>query len=95
MQGYHGQGSCLRQAAKPSPDKKPNYFFIPLKFAFSLKLNFPIIPLFAFISGRNALIFQNPSFVTDFFRNFAIKMANLLRLGKKRNKFLCFALDFS
>ncbi|MBQ8948286.1 MAG: hypothetical protein IJ059_00655 [Prevotella sp.] len=23
------------------------------------------------------------------------KMANLLHLGKKRNKFLCFALDFS
>ena len=33
------------------------------------------------------------------FRNFAIKdgelMANLLRLGKKKNKFFCFALDFS
>ena len=27
--------------------------------------------------------------------NFAIKMANLLRLDKKRNKFLCFVLDFS
>ena len=24
-----------------------------------------------------------------------LKMANLLRLGKKRNNFLCFALDFS
>ena len=33
-------GFLLRQAAKPSPDKKPNYFFIPPKFAFSLKLNF-------------------------------------------------------
>ena len=31
----------------------------------------------------------------SFFRNFAIKIAKLLRLGKKRNKFLCFALDFS
>ena len=31
----------------------------------------------------------------SFFRNFAIKMANLLRLDKKRNKFLCFVLDFS
>ncbi len=29
------------------------------------------------------------------FRNFAIRMAKLLRLGKKRTKFLCFALDFS
>jgi len=33
--------------------------------------------------------------VRPIFRNFAIKMAKLLRLGKKRNKFLCFALDFS
>ena len=29
-------------------DKKPNYFFIPLKFAFSLKQNIPIIPRLAF-----------------------------------------------
>ena len=33
--------------------------------------------------------------VTIFFCNIAIKMAKLLRLGKKRNEFLCFALDFS
>ena len=25
-------GFLLRQAAKPSPDKKPNYFFIPPRF---------------------------------------------------------------
>ena len=31
----------------------------------------------------------------SFFRNFAIKIAKLLHLGKKRKKFLCFALDFS
>jgi hypothetical protein len=31
----------------------------------------------------------------SFFCNFAIKMAKLLRLGKKKNKFFCFALDFS
>ena len=30
-----------------------------------------ILPRFAFILGRIALIFQNPSFVTSFFRNFA------------------------
>jgi probable phosphoglycerate mutase len=30
-----------------------------------------------------------------FFRNFANKLAKLLRLGKKRNVFLCFALNFS
>ena len=29
------------------------------------------------------------------FCNIAIKMAKLLRLDKKRNKFLCFVLDFS
>ena len=40
-------GSSTSEAAKPSPDKKPNYFFIPPKFAFSLKLNFPIIPRLA------------------------------------------------
>ena len=33
---------------KPSPDKRPNNFFIPPKFAFSLKLNFLIFPLIAF-----------------------------------------------
>ena len=42
------RGFLLRQAAKPSPDKKPNYFFIPPKFAFSLKLKFPIIPCLTF-----------------------------------------------
>ena len=30
-----------------------------------------------------------------FCKNFAIKMAKLLRLGKKKNEFFCFALDFS
>ena len=30
-----------------------------------------------------------------FFRIFAIKMVKLLRLGKKKNEFFCFALDFS
>ena len=33
--------------------------------------------------------------ITVFFCNIAIKMAKLLRLDKKRNKFLCFVLDFS
>ncbi len=33
--------------------------------------------------------------VWGFFCNIAIKMAKLLRLDKKRNKFLCFVLDFS
>ena len=32
---------------------------------------------------------------TRFFRNFVIKITKLLRLGKKKNEFFCFALDFS
>ena len=64
-------------------------------------LNFRVLPCLALISGRTSLIFQNPLFFTTFFRrstlavacfckNFAIKMVNLLRLGKKRNEFLLF-----
>jgi len=34
-------------------------------------LNFFILPLFAFISGRIALIFQKRFVTTTFFRNFA------------------------
>ena len=33
--------------------------------------------------------------IPKFFCNFANKFAKLLRLGKKRINFLCFALDFS
>jgi len=33
--------------------------------------------------------------VLCFPRFFATKVANILRLGKKKNKFFCFALDFS
>jgi hypothetical protein len=36
------------KAAKPSPDKKSNAFFIPPKFAFSLKLNNLAYPRLAF-----------------------------------------------
>jgi hypothetical protein len=49
---------------------QPNSFTNPPQFAFSPKLNFFILPRLAFISGRNALIFQNRFFVTTFFRNF-------------------------
>ena len=49
---------------------KPNSFTNPPQFAFSPNLNFPVLPCLSLISGRIALIFQNPSFVTDFFRNF-------------------------
>ena len=42
------RGFLLWQAAKPSPDKQPNYFFIPPRFAFSLKLNFLVFPRLAF-----------------------------------------------
>ncbi|MBR5325355.1 MAG: hypothetical protein IKU49_02545 [Prevotella sp.] len=34
---------------------------------------FLVLPCFAFILGRIALIFQNPLFFTSFFRNFAEK----------------------
>jgi len=33
--------------------------------------HFPILPRLAFITGRIALIFQNPLLFTSFFRNFA------------------------
>ena len=65
-------------------DKKPNYFFIPPKFAFSLKLNFPVFPVLPFIYGHSALIFQNPSFVTDFFRNFADKNRRSYSVSAKK-----------
>jgi hypothetical protein len=48
-------------------------------------------PRFAFILGRIALILQNPLFFTSFFRNFANKLAKLLRLSNK-NKSICFVL---
>ena len=52
-------------------NKKPNSFTNPPQFAFSLNLNFPVLPRIAFITGRIALMFQNPSLVTTFFANFA------------------------
>ena len=42
-----------------------------------------------------ALMFHHRLATSALFRTFAIKVAKFLRLGKKRNKFLCFALDFS
>jgi hypothetical protein len=74
---------------------QPNSFTIPPQFAFSPNLNFPVFPRIAFITGRIALIFQNPLFFTTFFRNFADKSAKLLRLGKKETSLFVFALDFS
>jgi len=44
-----------------------------------------------FIYALSALILQIPSFVTDFFRNFAVLTAKLLALGRK-NKRVCFVL---
>ena len=40
-----------------------------------------LCPVLPFIYEVSALILQIPSFVTDFFRNFAEKSAKLLRLG--------------
>ena len=67
-------------------NKKPNSFTNPPQFAFSPYLNFLILPRLAFIIGRIALIFQNPLPITTFFRNFAIEIAKLLRLGKKKKR---------
>jgi len=55
-------------------NKKPNSFTNLPQFAFSPQLYFLVLPLFAFISGRIALIFQNRFRVTLFFRNFALAM---------------------
>jgi len=52
---------------------QPNSFTNSPQFAFSPKLNFFILPRLAFITGRIALIFQNPLFFTTFLRNFAGK----------------------
>jgi len=39
-------------------------------------------PMIAFISGRNALIFQNRFVTTTFFRNFAIQNGLVFRFAK-------------
>lgn len=43
-----------------------------------------------FVKIKKMFFVLHPSF-----RTFAIKMAKLLRLDKKRNSFLCFVLDYS
>jgi len=69
-------------------------------------LNFLVLPRIAFITGRIlalasvsekrlALIFQNPLFFTTFFRNFAVFDGEITPSRQKKNKFFCFALDFS
>ena len=50
---------------------QPNSFTNPPQFAICLKLNFFILPLFAIILGRTALIFQNRFAFTSFFLIFA------------------------
>ena len=56
-------------------NKKPNSFTNPLQFAYPCIIAAPyqgaLNPRLAFITGRNALIFQNPLPITTFFRNFA------------------------
>ena len=77
-------------------NKKPNSFTNPPQFAFSPYLNFLVLPRFAFISGRIALIFQNRFAFTSFFRNFALLSANLLSTRKKKQTSLfCSSLVFS
>ena len=50
---------------------QPNSFTNPPYFALPSFSYFLVLPRFAFILGRIALIFQNPLPVTTFFRNFA------------------------
>jgi hypothetical protein len=62
--------------------------------------NFGFADVFRFTQGNSCVseMKRKTSFPFAFlstFRNFANKLAKLLRLGKKRNEFLCFALDFS
>jgi len=45
--GPGGELNSYKTVARVT-DKKPNFFFIPPKFAFRLKLNFLIFPLIAF-----------------------------------------------
>ena len=45
--------------------------------------------------GNYEKFFSKYSKNKKIFRNFATKVANLLRLDKKRNELLCFVLDFS
>jgi len=65
-----------------------------------------ILALASVLTKRLALILQNPLFFTSFFRrstlaslafckNIANKLAKLLRLGIKKIKIFCSALDFS
>ena len=65
----------LWQAAWPSPIWQPNSFTNPPQFAYPCIIAAPyqgtLNPRIAFITGRNALIFQNRFVTTTFFRNFA------------------------
>ena len=60
-------GSLTSKAAKPSPDKKSNAFFIPPKFAFSLKLNNLAYPRLAFVYEHSAIIPKNCFSKSPFF----------------------------
>jgi hypothetical protein len=52
-------------------EDEPNSFTNPPYFALPSFSYFLMLPRFAFILGRIALIFPNPLFFTSFFRNFA------------------------
>ena len=43
-----------------------------------------LCPVLPFIYGHSALIFENLSFVTDFFRNFAVNYLKRYKHGKER-----------
>ncbi|MCR5644085.1 MAG: hypothetical protein K6G32_12230, partial [Prevotella sp.] len=55
---------------------QPNSFTNPPNFELPSFSYFHILPRFAFISERIALIFQNQLFYTSFFRNFAFELSD-------------------
>jgi hypothetical protein len=57
---------------------QPNSFTNPPNFALPSFLNILILPRFAFVLGRIALILQNPLFFTSFFRIFAAEIRILI-----------------
>ena len=69
------------------PIQQPNSFTNPPQFAFSPKLYFLILPRLAFISGRIALILQNPLFFTSFFRNFGFAELTMHSAMKRKTSF--------
>ena len=54
----------------------------------------PIFPVLPSTYGHSALILQNPSFVTDFFRNFGFAEVTGTRKSKRKTSFPFAFLSF-